>query len=88
MAGKSTLSVALAQAGFALLSDDWTYIRACARTPMACGLAVPIKLLPDALSHFPELRALTPVQTSNGEFAYKVKVDGSFTRQWRIVASR
>ena len=71
-AGKSTLSVALAQTGLALLSDDWTYIRTRARSLTASGLQVPVKLLPDAARHFPELRSFAPVPTSNGEVAFEV----------------
>jgi hypothetical protein len=77
-AGKSTLSVALAQAGFALLSDDWTYLRTRANSLVACGLRIPVKLLPDAVQHFPELRRLTPIRTSNGEIAFEVRVNEMF----------
>jgi hypothetical protein len=77
-AGKSTLSVALAKSGFALLSDDWTYIRARADSVLACGLQVPVKLLPDAVQHFPELRPLTPVRTGNGEIAFEGHADEMF----------
>lgn len=77
-AGKSTLSVALAQAGFALLSDDWTYLREHGDSLLACGLQVPVKLLPDAVRHFPELRPLTPIRTSNGEIAFEVHAKEMF----------
>ncbi|MFI5205937.1 MAG: hypothetical protein ACHQVK_03270, partial [Candidatus Paceibacterales bacterium] len=46
-AGKSTLSAALAQRGFALLSDDWTYLSFRQSVLSAHGLAAPIKLLPN-----------------------------------------
>jgi hypothetical protein len=72
MAGKSTLSVALAKQGFHLLSDDWTYIRLDHQALVAHGLNVPVKLLLDAAQHFPELRRFTPVRTSNGEIAYEI----------------
>ena len=73
MAGKSTLAVALAREGVALLSDDWTYIRSRATGLLACGMLAPVKLLPDASSHFPELHALTPQRTANGEVAYELR---------------
>src|SRR5258708_3882562 len=54
-AGKSTLSVALARSGFSLVSDDWTYISQEADGLTAHGINAPVKLLPDAIQHFPEL---------------------------------
>ena len=71
-AGKSTLSVALAKAGFALLSDDWTYIRFRTTGLVACGLQVPVKLLPDSARHFPELQSIAPGRTINGEIAFEI----------------
>jgi hypothetical protein len=75
MAGKSTLAVALAKEGFALLSDDWTYVRFQDRQLVAHGLNAPIKLLPDAVAHFPELQAATAFHTANGEIAYELLAD-------------
>ncbi len=72
MAGKSTLAVALAKEHFALLSDDWTYVRWQDGRFTAHGLKAPIKLLPDAVANFPELRALSTCRTSNGEIAYEI----------------
>lgn len=72
MSGKSTLAVALAKEGFALLSDDWTYIRTLDGQATAHGLNVPIKLLPDAIAYFPELSSTAPLQTTNGEVAYEI----------------
>jgi hypothetical protein len=70
--GKSTLSAALAQSGFALVSDDWSYL---SRTPdglVAYGLSAPVKLLPDAVRFFKELCGHLPKKTFNGEFAYEI----------------
>jgi hypothetical protein len=71
-AGKSTLSLALARRGFALVSDDWTYVSQETGTLTAHGLRVPVKLLPDAVQHFPELSAQTPKMWFNGEWAFAV----------------
>ena len=71
-AGKSTLTAALGQIGFALLSDDWTYLSKQESSLVAHGLSAPLKLLPDAAQFFSELAALTPVTALNGELAYQV----------------
>ena len=71
-AGKSTLTAALAKRGFAVVSDDWTYISSRAGKLVAYGLGAPIKLLPDTIRHFPELGHSTPKKTMNGELAYEV----------------
>jgi hypothetical protein len=70
-AGKSTLSVALAQRGFGFVSDDWTYISAEQSHLTAHGLSGPVKLLPDAARFFPELLAAKPRTTFNGELAFE-----------------
>jgi HPr Serine kinase C-terminal domain len=74
-AGKSTLSVALAQRGFSLISDDWTYISREENKLIAHGLGAPVKLLPDAVRHFPELRGRTPITWFNGELAFELTPD-------------
>ena len=70
--GKSTLTAALTQRGHALISDDWTYFSKEQSTLVAHGLCSPIKLLPDAVQFFRELRELTPGISLNGELAYEV----------------
>jgi hypothetical protein len=70
--GKSTLTAALTKRGLALISDDWTYFSKEQSTLVAHGLFSPIKLLPDAVQFFQELRELTPVISLNGEIAYEV----------------
>jgi hypothetical protein len=71
--GKSTLTAALTQRGHTLISDDWTYFSREQSTLVAHGLFAPIKLLPDALRFFGELRELTPAVSLNGELAYQVE---------------
>ena len=71
-AGKSTLATAMAQLGFSLLSDDWTYVSKQQSTLVAHGLCSTLKLLPDAASFFPELRRFTPRISLNGELAYEI----------------
>jgi hypothetical protein len=74
-AGKSTLSVALARRGFSLVSDDWTYLSRAADSVwplIARGLAAPVKLLPDAVAHFPELGSRRPERSLNGELAFEL----------------
>lgn len=71
-AGKSTLTAALAKRAFAVVSDDWTYLSHKHSTLIAHGMFSPIKLLPDAIRHFGELREHSPRPTLNGELAYEV----------------
>jgi hypothetical protein len=69
--GKSTLALALAQAGMEFLADDWSYCRMTARGVEVAATEVRLKLLPDAVRHFPELRALRTAISMNGEEAYE-----------------
>jgi len=71
-AGKSTLAAALAQRGFALISDDWTYVSKQQSALFGHGLSAPVKLLPDAVRFFPYLRNSMPQPTLNGEVAYEI----------------
>jgi len=69
-AGKSTLAVSLSKRGFALISDGWTYLkRNAAGELVARGISAPVKLLPDAVDHFPELRGYKCAKAFNGEIA-------------------
>jgi hypothetical protein len=77
-AGKSTLSVALSQAGLHYVSDDWTYVSQQHGKIVAYGTSAPVKLLPDATKHFPELDRHTPHISMNGELAYEVDVPEAF----------
>jgi hypothetical protein len=76
--GKSTLSLALAQQGFAFLSDDWTYFSRLDGRLLAWGLTSPLKLMPDAVEHFPDLMSRDPTISSNGELAYEVDPELAF----------
>src|ERR1043165_9440519 len=76
-AGKSTLAYALAQRGFELLSDDWTYFHHCPEGLEASGLPVPIKLLPETHPFFPELHTHPSARSLNGELAYEIDIHSS-----------
>jgi len=67
-AGKSTMALSLSRNGFSYLSDDCTYLSRTGTEMRAWGLPTPVKLLPDAVSHFPELVSLDPVLSLNGEW--------------------
>ena len=70
--GKSTLALSLSLNGFAYLSDDCTYI-SDSRGGLRCwGSTAPLKLLPDAVGYFPQLRGLVPSESLNGELAFEV----------------
>jgi hypothetical protein len=95
-AGKSTLTAALAKRGFAVVSDDWTYVRSLPDKVVAHGMFAPVKLLPDAIRYFPELRHASPKRTMNGELAYEVdpiKIFGSKMKaqsdpRWVLILER
>jgi len=74
-AGKSTLTAALAKRGFSVVSDDWTYISRKHGGLVADGLSAPIKLLPDSVRFFPELKRRAPHKTMNGEMAFEIAPD-------------
>jgi hypothetical protein len=76
--GKSTLSAALAHAGLDYISDDWTFL--CKRDDrlFAHGISPVVKLLPDAIRHFPNLGQHHVRTSFNGELAYEVKMADAF----------
>jgi hypothetical protein len=76
--GKSTLSLALARNGFNFLSDDWTYVSRQGSQLLAWNSMSRLKLLPDARDHFPELAALEPGVSVNGELAYELDPEDVF----------
>jgi hypothetical protein len=78
-AGKSTLSVALSQNGFSYVSDDWTYMSRQSTSLLAFGTAAPVKLLPDATNHFPNLARYDLQRSMNGELAYEVDITEAFS---------
>lgn len=80
-AGKSTLSVAMAENGFNYISDDWTYISQVVGGIVAHGTSAPVKLLPDAVEHFGDLRRHRVQTSMNGELAYEVDMAETFRAQ-------
>jgi hypothetical protein len=70
--GKSTLALALAQNGFAYLTDDRTYISSRDGRITAWGLPTHLKLRPDATEWFQKLEYLTPASGKNGERAWRI----------------
>ncbi len=78
-AGKSTLAVALAKEGLSLISDDWTYARLTTGEPAMYGLGVPVKLMPDTARFFKELRTHTLTTSLNGELAFEVDPQRTFS---------
>lgn len=77
-AGKSTLALALARHGFSLLSEDWTYFSRHGSEMAAWGLPSGVKLLPDAVRHFPELMTFHTSIGLNGEEAYQTQPERDF----------
>jgi len=75
--GKSTLAVAMAQAGFTLVSDDWTYITDDGDL-LANGIFAPVKLMPDAIDYFPELAHSQLTESLNGELAFELSAEKVF----------
>jgi hypothetical protein len=71
-AGKSTSALSLSLHGFSYLSDDCTYLSRAGGEIQAWGLPTPVKLLPDAVDHFPQLVSHKPVLSLNGEWALSV----------------
>lgn len=71
-AGKSTLAAALAKEGMALVSDDWVYAAESSGRVAVHGLGVPVKLMPETVLYFEELRRKEPKTSLNGELAYEV----------------
>lgn len=76
--GKSTLSLALGELGFALLSDDRTYLSRREGRLRAWGLPTPVKLRPDASALFPQLGRLEPGMALNGERVFLVDPERQF----------
>jgi hypothetical protein len=77
-AGKSTLTLALARQGFSLLSEDWTYFSRHGGDLGAWGIPSGVKLLPDAVRHFPELSRFQTSVGLNGEEAYQTQPERDF----------
>jgi len=79
-AGKSTLAYACGKEGLDVLSDDAVYIerRGGGREPLPMrmwGKPWHMKLLPDAVRFFPELKSLQPRIQINNEFCLEIRLD-------------
>lgn len=79
-AGKSTLAYACGKQGLDVLSDDVVYIERHAgageSSPVRMwGKPWHLKLLPDAVRFFPELKSLEPRIQINNEFCLEVRLD-------------
>lgn len=70
--GKSTLALTLSLNGFSYLSDDCTYVSGSEEHVQCWGTSAPLKLVPDALTYFPQLADVEPSESLNGELAYQV----------------
>ncbi len=65
--GKSTIAMALVNAGFRLLSDDRVFCSLHDGKPLAYGLPRPLKLRRDAGAWFEEWKDREPTDVQNGE---------------------
>ena len=73
--GKSTLAMALTEAGFRLLSDDRTFCSLKKDKLLAWGLPRPLKLRRDAGAWFDEFRDREPSDLQNGERVFHCQLD-------------
>lgn len=85
--GKSTLTMALHAAGFALLSDDRTFCSVRNGRLSAWGLPRPLKLRREAASWFDEFRDREPTDVQNGErvFHFEPKQRDAFQCEPRLL---
>jgi len=87
--GKSTLAVALAQAGFGFLADDRTFCSLREGRLLAWGLATTFKLRREAGLHFEELRDEEPTHLQNGEQVFRLEPElGLGLERVRLCAPR
>jgi hypothetical protein len=68
--GKSTLAMALTEAGFRLLSDDRIFCSLKQGKLLAWGMPRPLKLRREAAAWFEEFRGREPVDVQNGELVF------------------
>jgi hypothetical protein len=73
--GKSTLAMALTEAGFRLLSDDRTFCSLKQDKLLAWGLPRPLKLRREAGAWFDEFRDREPSDLQNGERVFHCEPD-------------
>jgi hypothetical protein len=71
--GKSTLAVALSQAGFGFLSDDRTFCSWREGKLSAWGLATTLKLRREAGVYFEQLKYKEPTHLVNGERVFRLE---------------
>ena len=76
--GKTTLTYAAGQCGFTPLGDEPVYVQMKPTLRIWCRSA-PIRLVPEAREHFPELAELEPTQLSNGKS--KILIDAGDAAQ-------
>jgi len=69
-AGKSTLALAMAHAGFRVLSDDRTFCSLQDGSLQAYGLPRPLKIRHDAARWFEQFRSKEPRDVQNGEAVF------------------
>lgn len=70
--GKSTLSLALSQAGFDFLSDDRTVLSCAEDRLLAWRLTPFLKLRPEAAAYFPKLESLAMNEGPDGEQTLRI----------------
>src|SRR5581483_11421677 len=87
-AGKSTLALALARQGWSLMSEDWTYFSRDGGAMAAWGIPSVVKLLPDAIRHFPELGTFRTTIGMDGEEAYRTEPERTSVFRRRAIAVR
>lgn len=76
--GKSTLAMAMTEAGYRLLSDDRTFCSIKHGSLQAYGLPRPLKLRREAASWFDELRDREPTDLQGGERVFYCEPNQSF----------
>ncbi len=79
--GKSTLAMALSEAGFRLLSDDRTFCSLKQGKLLAWAMPRPLKLRREAAGWFEEFRDQEPVDVQNGELVFHCEPNRRFGRE-------
>jgi hypothetical protein len=79
--GKSSLALALTQAGFSFVSDDRIFCSLKDHTLCAYGLPRPLKLRPDAPMWFEHFLDQQPNAVQNGERVFHCEPNRLFSRQ-------
>jgi hypothetical protein len=79
--GKSTLAMALTEAGFRFLSDDRIFCSLKQGRLLAWAMPRPLKLRREAAAWFDELRDREPLDVQNGELVFHCDPNHRFGRQ-------